>query len=215
MGTLPSHTYDGREIKLKWKTDFVLGEERTFTLKYHVQRPIAGLYFGAGTPDLKDRKQWMSTDHETTRARYWLACVDHPSCRTTFEIAIVHRSEHKAVAGVRFVSTDEHSDGYSKTVWRLDQPCPSYLFSIIVGHYTEVRFGEHKGKPIAAFAPEPIRPEVLNRSFGKTPELLELCTSLLGELPWDKYFQFATPGIGGAMENISLVSWDESLLLMR
>ena len=31
--------------------------------------------------------------------------------------------------------------------------------------------------------------------------------------PYPKYFQVAVPGIGGAMENISLVSWDDSWLV--
>src|SRR5690606_36267358 len=31
--------------------------------------------------------------------------------------------------------------------------------------------------------------------------------------PYPKYYQFAARGIGGAMENISLVSWDDRFLL--
>ena len=31
--------------------------------------------------------------------------------------------------------------------------------------------------------------------------------------PYPKYFQFALPGYGGAMENISLVSWDDQFVL--
>ena len=33
-----------------------------------------------------------------------------------------------------------------------------------------------------------------------------------GAFPFPKYYQVALPGIGGAMENISLVTWDDQFL---
>ena len=45
--------------------------------------------------------------------------------------------------------------------------------------------------------------------------MIALLSETLSELPWDKYYQFAFPGLGGAMENISLVTWDEYWVLMR
>ncbi|HTV17441.1 MAG TPA: M1 family aminopeptidase, partial [Polyangiaceae bacterium] len=56
--------------------------------------------------------------------------------------------------------------------------------------------------------------EHVQRTFGRTREMLVFLTRRLGvPYPFAKYYQFAAEGIGGAMENISLVSWDDRFLL--
>jgi aminopeptidase N len=48
------------------------------------------------------------------------------------------------------------------------------------------------------------------RSFGKTPKMVEWLGGKLGQpFPWPKYYQIASKFIGGAMENISLVTWTD------
>ena len=83
---------------------------------------------------------------------------------------------------------------------------------MIVGEYERVDFEPLRDIPIAGFAPKGNDPEDIRRAFEPTKALIEFSETLLGPLPWPKYFQFAAPGIGGAMENISLVSWDSRLL---
>ena len=89
-----------------------------------------------------------------------------------------------------------------------------YLLCIIVGEYIRVDYEPlREGIPIAGFAPKGNPISDLRRTFQPTKELIRFAETKLGPLPWAKYFQFFSPGIGGAMENISLVSWDARLLL--
>ena len=209
-----SWTYDGHQLAIFWKENIPKGENRKLTINYQVQSPIAGLYFGGPTPELPERGYWMATDHETTRAHYWLPCIDHSNVRTTFDIYIQHEKEHVAIsAGYQHYQKeiDYHS---FETCWRLEQRCPVYLLCVIVGEYIRVDHEPlREGIPLAGFAPKGNSITDLKRAFEPTKELIEFAETKLGPLPWAKYFQFFAPEIGGAMENISLVSWDSRLLL--
>src|SRR5690606_29062523 len=68
--------------------------------------------------------------------------------------------------------------------------------------------------PLAYFcSPQHTAGDML-RSFGRTGAMLAWMTAKLGRpFPYPKYFQWTAPGVSGAMENISLVSWDERFSL--
>ena len=206
------HQYDGHLLTIRFTQAIPKGESRSIQIDYQVHSPIAGLYFGGPTPDLPQRGYWMATDHETTRARYWLPCIDHSNVRTTFDILITHAKNHTAISAGHLHAQIELEGDLCLSHWKQEQRCPIYLLCIIVGEYERVDFEPLRNKPLAAFAPKGNRPEDIQRAFAPTKDLIVFAESLLGELPWDKYFQFAAPGIGGAMENISLVSWDSRLL---
>jgi aminopeptidase N len=207
-----TYSYNGSILTILWEEGINKAEERSVKISYQVHNPIAGLYFGGGSPEMPDRGLWLATDHETTRARYWLPCIDHSNVRTTFDIHIHHKRNHVGISAGELVREDIIDDEYQCSVWQLRNRCPIYLLCIIVGEYERVDLGMLRDKPLAGFAPKPNKREDIERAFGPTKELIVFAESLLGPLPWPKYFQFAAPGIGGAMENISLVSWDSRLL---
>ena len=71
-----------------------------------------------------------------------------------------------------------------------------------------------KAIPVAYFCSPQHTPDDLMRSFGRTRDMLAWMTAKLRRpFPFPKYYQWAAPGISGAMENISLVSWDERFVL--
>lgn len=209
-----SWSYDGHQLSIFWRQNIPKGDTRSLTISYQVQSPVAGLYFGGPTPDLPDRGYWLATDHETTRARYWLPCIDHSNVRTTFDIHIQHEKEHIAVSAGYQAGQKYIDDNTLETHWKLEQRSPVYLLCVIVGEYIRVDYEPlREGIPLAGFAPKGNSIDDLRRAFAPTKELIEFAETKLGPLPWAKYFQFFSPGIGGAMENISLVSWDSRLLL--
>ena len=73
------------------------------------------------------------------------------------------------------------------------------------------KIGTTQGYSTGGFAPKGNDPADIERQTEPTKSLIEFARSFW-DLFWDKYYQFAAPGIGGAMENISLVSWDSRLL---
>jgi aminopeptidase N len=203
--------YDGTALSILFDTGADDGAERTVTVRWRVERPVAGMYFGGPAPDAPQRGRYMVTDHETERARYWLPCVDHPSARTTLDIAIRAPTGMEILATGELKGTEVHSDGTTTARWHSAARCPSYLICLAVGEFVRFDDGDFAGAPISYFGLPPFTADDLARTFGGTRDMMAFLTERLGQpLPWPKYFQFAAPGIGGAMENISLVAWDEA-----
>ncbi|MEO0322305.1 MAG: M1 family aminopeptidase, partial [Myxococcota bacterium] len=209
------HGYDGERIELAWDRPFAKGEEREVVLRYVVRHPRSGLLFSRPTPTVPDAPRFAVTDHETERARHWFATVDLPAARPTLAFHLHAEESLTLLANGRRIGEDHHGDGTKTAHWALDAPCPSYLTCFAVGEFARAEGGEVEGVPVAAFAPKATFSEAdLARVFGRTAEMLRWLPARLGvPYPYPKYFQFAAQGIGGAMENISLVSWDARLVI--
>ena len=200
--------YDGDTLHVTWAEPVERGQTRRLRVQYSVSQPLTGLIF-RGTGE----GRFAATDHETERARHWLCCVDHPSVRTTLELRIRAEQGLTVLGNGALVKTESHTDGTATTTWRSEQRCPSYLLCILVGDLTRHDEPAWNDTPLAWFAPRPYDAATLARSFGRTAGMLDWITTRLARpLPWPKYFQFGVPAIGGAMENISLVSWDAAFL---
>ena len=205
--------YDGSLISVSWKQSWSAEEVRDVIINYEVVKPIAGLYFSYPDDNQTDKPIYVGADHETEKARYWLPCIDHPSIRTTLEFFLTSDSSHTILANGKLV--DEKVNGDKKTAhWILDFPCPSYLTTICIGDLVtyEDRDADAGKGPIQVkyFSSKRYSANDLKLSFDRTPKMLEWMNKKLGvPLPYPKYYQYALPHHGGAMENISLVSWDD------
>lgn len=202
--------YDGEKLHVTLRESLAQGEETSLSLMWTVRDPMAGLRFNDAGPS----GVFAASDHETSRARYWFPCVDHPLVRTTAGIKITHQAGLTAVSAGELVGTTANDDGTETTTWQLDQRTPAYLLCVVVGDLVAYQDGAFNGAPLAYYAPKPATAESLRLAFGRTGEMLEYLTAKLDRpLPWPKYYQFAVEGIGGAMENVSLVSWDSVWLM--
>lgn len=207
-------TYDGRRLAVVWENAFKRGEERKVVVSYRVEKPASGLFFMSPTASEPDRPTYAHTDHETERARHWLACVDLPAVRTTLEFHLTVDEKFTALANGKLLREAPAGKGRKTVSWRLDQRCPSYLICFAVGDFVRFDDGEFEGVELSYFASRQFTPEDLKRAFGRTGKMLAWMTKRLGsKFPWPKYHQFALPTIGGAMENISLVSWNDIFVL--
>lgn len=209
-----SGVYDGQTLRLLWDEPIGPNEERDVCVAYEVLNPVTGLFFSQPTDALPDAAWYAATDNETERARHWLPCVDLPAVRPTLEFAINAEQRFTILANGERVDDTAHADGTHTVRWRLEQPCPSYLTCIAVGEFVAYEDDNFEDIPVAYYATPPLTPEDLKRSFGRTGEMLSWMTDKLAvAFPFPKYFQFALPGFGGAMENISLVSWDDQFVM--
>ena len=202
-------TYDGERIEVVWREPLALAEQRRVIVRYRVIDPLTGMIFSWPDDAHPARPRFVATDHETERARYWLPCIDHPTVRTPLDLHLRAGSEYTILGAGLLVEQEEHDDGTTTCHWRLEEACPSYLICLGIGEFVRADGGEHRGVEIAAFASAPYTEEDLQRSFAPTRDMMEWMTAKLdAPFPFPKYFQLALPGIGGAMENISLTTWD-------
>ncbi|RKO85307.1 peptidase family M1-domain-containing protein, partial [Blyttiomyces helicus] len=199
-------TYDGERIAVTWSEVFAAGEERVVEVAYAVEKPLGGLYFEVPTADFPNRVAHAVTHNEPERARYWLPCIDYPAVRTTLSFALTHPSSTTAIANGTLIS--ETGTTIKTTRYALDLPCPSYLICLAVGDMVFYEDEAVDGMPVRYYAPRGTAPADLKRSFGTTPAMLRWLQKKVGvKFPYPKYYQIATYLVGGAMENISLVTW--------
>lgn len=213
-GNVLTHRYDGSELRVTWEEEFAGDEERRVAISYMIVKPVTGLFFSRPSDAYPDRAQYAATDSESERARHWFPCIDHPTIRPTLEFHIRAEKDLTILANGARGGEDLHGDGTKTVHWKLDHPCPAYLTCFAIGEFVTAEDGEFAGMPLATFATKEFTPEHLRRSFGRTRAMLEWMTKKLDRpFPTPKYFQFALPTFGGAMENISLVSWDDIFIL--
>lgn len=215
-----THCYDGNEIVITWGKTFHTMEERRVAISYQVTNPTSGLYFSHPTDDNPKRPIWAGTDHETERARHWLATIDLPDCHPTVSFSIRHDAKLTALAnGAPDGEPTKLPDGRVESRYKQHQPCPSYLTCFAVGDFISYDDGKLERKDdsdisFRYFTTKDHKPADLQRAFGRSREMMEWMQGKLGmQFPYAKYWQFAVLGIGGAMENISLVSWEDMFVL--
>ncbi len=210
-GTPLTHDYDGARIAITFEQPVPLGETRSFTVAYEVVSPITGLMFS-------ENPVFIASDHETQRARYWIPCIDHPAVRTTLEVSLRAPASWQVLGPGVLESEAKHDDGTKTARWKLAQRCPAYLLCVAMGELARHEGGVHVGPdgsevPIAFFCAT-AEGHKLERTFGPTKSMMDWMVGKLGKrFPFPKYYQFSVPAIGGAMENISLVSWDDFVLM--
>ncbi|KAI8827657.1 hypothetical protein BJ741DRAFT_555856 [Chytriomyces cf. hyalinus JEL632] len=214
-----SWDHDGKILELQWIKGF--HGDKVVSIDYVIEKPIAGLYFHVADAAVPDRALHVITDHESERARYWLPCVDLPLVRTTLEFVITHSTHHTAVANGAHISTTPNANNadISTTVYKLaNHTCPSYLICWAVGDFVTVDDGDVDGMKLQYLCSrdnEFVTPENLLKTFGRTGEMVRWMQNKLGfKFPWEKYYQIISPKIeGGAMENISLVTYKDIFLV--
>lgn len=209
-----AHATHARHLVLSWAEPFEDGEEREVTIGFRVEKPRAGVYFSMPSESRPDAATFAVTDHETERARYWLPTVDHPSARPRLRTTITARDELTVLANGRYLESQAVEPGWKKITYELDAPCPSYLTCFAVGRFVSYQGAKVRDVPVEAYAPDTFAAADVERTFGKTSDIAHVLESIVGApLPYPCYRQFAATGIGGAMENITLVSWDDRFVL--
>ena len=221
-------TYDGSVLQVLFVAGLFAGDERTIEIQYFVESPPKALHFSYPDENYPNLPTWVVSDHETERARYWIPCVDNPMVHTTADFHITAPSNLVAMAcgtliSQKKVSAEElKSDGPEMEVshWSLDIPSPSYLLCVTVGDFIRVVEPEFftsgsKQVQIAYYTtPDNTPSKSLVATYGETKSIMEWLTGRLQtSFPLPKYFQVSAYGIGGAMENMTLVTWDDSWLI--
>ncbi|MEA3286100.1 MAG: M1 family metallopeptidase [Candidatus Marinimicrobia bacterium] len=212
-GKALTHSYDDQLIKLYFQSGLSAGEERVIRIDYSIKEPLTGLKFSQPDEQRPQFPLYAITDNETERARYWFPCIDFPTVRSKMEYYLTAPESLTILANGALIS-EKVEAGLKTAHWKLDYPCPSYLACIAIGEFSEYQ-DEPLGKlPIAYFADKSYTPEQLKRTFGATRKMLIWMQKKLGmDFPYPKYYQVAGREIGGAMENISLVTWDDKFML--
>jgi aminopeptidase N len=206
--------YDVTEDQLIIKLDKTYDSDESLTIEiaYHA-KPRMGLYFVHPDEAYPNKPQQIWSQGEQEENHHWFPCYDFPNDRMTSEmIATVPEGQMVISNGELLEVRQNRSAGTVTYHWRENVPHVSYLISVIVGEFLEVR-DDWQGIPVSYYV-EPKHRDLVERSFSKTPDMMDFYSKMIGiPYPYEKYAQTTIADfMWGGMENISATTLTDGTL---
>ena len=209
------YEYDGRYLDIGFDRTLELNDAITVLVIYKVSEPRLGLYYVGPSTAEPDRPHHVWSQNEDDDARYWFPCQDDPAVKMTTSVVVAVPEQYVAVAnGVPDGENPKRywEDGYHQFNWRMDQPHPVYLMSVVVGPFSEHL--EEGDDPEVRWYCLPGWEERAARAFAKTREIMTFFSAYIGiPYPWPRYGQVAVSEfVFGGMENTTLTTITDQVL---
>ncbi len=224
------HEYDGDELRIAIPNDVHAG---SVVIRYRAV-PREGLYFLEPDAAVPERPVQVWSQCQDENARHWFPCHDKPHVKMTTELRVGVPSGFVVLSNGEFVNapaspggTDSPQSAHSAEPaasleyfhFRLDQPHPSYLMTLVVGRFAVLddrpaQLADGREIPVRYYVP-PSRVADGLRTFGQTPRMLELISRLTGvPYPWPRYSQVVVSDfVFGGMENTTATTMYEHILV--
>lgn len=211
----------GRELRFDYTGDKLLiylnspvaeNDNLTVNVDYSAT-PRRGLYF-VGPDDAYPAKPVQVYSHgEEMNNRYWFPCYDFPNDRMTSEAIVTVPSKFTVISNGKLVGVSEDKGKGTRTYqWLQEIPHVTYLVSIAVGEFVELR-DKWGSIPVLYYVDKRCENDAM-RSFKKTPKMIEFYSKIFGlPYPYAKYSQVAVADfVTGAQENISATTATDEIL---
>ncbi len=182
-------------------------------VSYSVTSPKKGLYFvspDSGYPG----KQWQAwSQGEAEDNHYWFPCYDFPNDMSTSEMIVTVADSLTAISNGALAGVSRDPAAHTATYhWIESKPHVSYLISLVVGRYVEVK-DSWGTVPLSYYVYDYQKADAM-RSFGKTPKMIEFYSAKIGyPYPWEKYAQTVVQDfIYGGEENVSATTLTDATI---
>ena len=198
--TQQAFDYDGEQLRVSLKNPTEYGKPFTLTINYANENPQRGIYFVGPDEHYPDKPTQVWTQGEDEDSRFWFPCFDYPGQLATSEIKARVPKAFMVVSNGELVSSETKGD--DKTYhWKLDQVHPSYLMTLAIGQFDEIK-DEWNGKPVRYYFEKGRKAEA-KLTMGKTPQMLAALSRWFGyDYPFSNYDQVCVSDfIFGGMEN--------------
>lgn len=199
------------QLEVCFATPIAPGEQKTFAITYGVTNPRHGLFFIEPTAAYPHKVRHVYTQCQDSNARYWFPCFDYPDFKQTTSATIVVPKGLFALSNGELVERRDEND---RTIFRYRQQIPhsTYLVTFVAGPFTEVQ-QRAVNVPLFYYVLPGLQAEG-ERSFGKTPRMLEVFNERLGyPYPYARYSQIAVSDfIFGGMENTAATTQTDRTL---
>ncbi|HKG22862.1 MAG TPA: M1 family metallopeptidase, partial [Blastocatellia bacterium] len=190
------------------------GSDIAITINYSAS-PKKGLTFITPNESDPNRPYQIWSQGQSEDNHYWFPCYDYPNDFATAEILATVDEKYQVISNGSLISVRPDARARTRTWhWSMDKPFSSYLVSVVVGEFAEVK-DQFKSTPVISYV---YKDQVENGrvSFGKTAEMMRFFVGLLDfEYPFSKYAQVTTRDFNGGMENITATTLADTLVLDR
>ncbi|MFK8028997.1 MAG: M1 family aminopeptidase [Gammaproteobacteria bacterium] len=168
-------------------------------------------------------ESYAFTQMESIYAREAFPSFDEPSFKTPFEVSLIVRGDHQAIANAPEVESSRLPNGMKRVRFAATPPMTTYLFAIAVGPLDIVE-GDALAANTVRKDPLPFRGVAIKGKGKQLAYAMKETGSILVELeryfnlpyPYAKLDIIAVPDFeAGAMENIGAITFREKLLLLK
>ncbi|MDM3854237.1 MAG: M1 family metallopeptidase [Aphanizomenon gracile PMC649.10] len=204
--------YDGEQLCIYLSQPTEIGHRLLIAIAYAAEKPQRGIYFIQPDKHYPHKPTQVWTQGEDEDSRYWFPCFDYPGQLSTSEIRVRVPQPLVAISNGELIDTVEEAK-YTTYHWSQQQIHPTYLMTLAVGDFAEIR-DEWHGKPVTYYV-EKGREADAKRSMGKTPQMIEFLSEKYGyPYAFPKYAQVCVDDfIFGGMENTSTTLLTDRCLL--
>lgn len=146
--------------------------------------------------------------------RVWFPCFDNFIERSTYEFNIKTISSKYSYCNGELISDILDSQNYRTRKWILNKEIPSYLASVAVGSYVDIKMtfnGEQRNIPIliASLASDTIK---VKTSLVHLKDAIRTYEKFYGPYAWNKIGYSLVPFSQGAMEHATNIAFPSSFL---
>ncbi len=200
---------DNEKLYVALDRAYAAGRDVSIAISY-AATPKQGLTFITPTEADPTRPYQIWSQGEARTNHYWFPCYDYPNDKATSELLATAGEKFQVVSNGALAGVQRDAANKTKTWhWKMDRPFSSYLVSIIVGQYEEVK-DQFKDKPVSSYV-YPGQAEDGRVSFGKLAQMVAFYSQRIGyDYPYAKYAQTMVRDFGGAMENISATTMTDN-----
>jgi aminopeptidase N len=176
------------------------GERFTLTISYG-GAPKSGLWFFKPTPEHPEVPLQVWSQGEGEENRHWIPCYDLPDDRFTSSLRVTVPAGLQTLSNGSQTKTEPLADGRVAHTWTLERPHVSYLITLVVGTFDEVK-RDAAGVEQRDLVP-PGWGKWCDEIFGRTPDMMAFFQEYTGErYPWPAYSQVTVWDFSwGGMEN--------------
>lgn len=186
----PDKPYMGVPLEVE-----VTSETKKVTIEYATTDGAEALQWLNPQQTAGKEHPFLFTQSQAVLARTWLPCQDSPGIRYTYDAHVTVPSDLLALMSA---SNPTEVDSSGEYHFHMEQPIPSYLMALAVGHLEFASIGSRTG----VYA-EPSMVEASAYEFADMQKMLESAEKLYGPYAWDRYDVIVLPPSFpfGGMEN--------------
>lgn len=193
---------DGR-VAVALEGSYKRGERCRVEISYH-GIPKDGLFIKKN----KFGHRTFFADNWPNRVHHWIAAIDHPYDKATVEFFVTAPDRYDVISNGQLVETRSLQNGIKLTHWSEKVPIPTYCMVVGAAEFAIVNVGSWNNIPVIYYL-YPRDRENGMKDYGRSVQMLEFYTGLLGPYPYEKLALVQSSTRFGGMENSSAIFFDE------
>ncbi|NQV73508.1 M1 family metallopeptidase [bacterium] len=200
--------HQGDELLIDLGREMPKSERIQVSVTYH-GRPALGLIIG---PTKYGDHSYFSKNW-SSRARNWLATVDHPYDKATSEFIVTAPEKYQVVSNGLMIEETNLGDGNRRTHWKNSVPIAPWLYALGVAEFAVQHVGTFDGKDIQTWVYRQDRDAGFYDFAVPTKKTLAFYTDLVGPYSYEKLANVQATSVQGGMEAASSIFYNEKAVV--